>query len=164
MSNMAAENDIPEQTGNQESAEDKNDLADMLQELRILLQGTQVLTAFLIILPFSEGFSKIDQAEKAVYFTTFVCALFSLILFSAPAVHHRLQRPLMDRVRFKVFATRMMIVGLVPLSVALTLASQLVVSEVMGKVWAMYAAIFMGLMIGSVWWLLPLFLKSQKKM
>jgi hypothetical protein len=40
------------------------DLSDLLEELRILLQGTQVLTAFLIILPFQQGFPHIQPHER----------------------------------------------------------------------------------------------------
>jgi hypothetical protein len=90
----------------------------MLQELRILLQGAQVLTAFLIVLPFSEGFRRIQQVEKWVYVATFLCSLVSLVILSAPAAQHRLQRPLIDRVQFKQYATRLILIGLVPLSLA----------------------------------------------
>jgi hypothetical protein len=38
-------------------ASEEGSLNDMLQELRILLQGAQVLTAFLIVLPFNQGFA-----------------------------------------------------------------------------------------------------------
>jgi len=53
---------------------DEQDLNDLLQELRILLQGVQVLTAFLVILPFNQGFEKIEEIEKWVYLATFVCS------------------------------------------------------------------------------------------
>ncbi len=94
------------------------DLNDMLQELRIVLQGTQVMTAFLIILPFNEGFNKIDRYEQWVYLATFICSVTSLILFTAPAAHHRIVRPLKDREKFKRFATRMIIVGQIFVSLA----------------------------------------------
>src|SRR4051794_18927871 len=87
------------------------DLGDLLQELRILLQGAQVLTAFLIVLPFNQGFAEINESEKWVYLATFFCSICPLVLFTAPAAHHRLQRPLNDRAGFKQFATRMIIVG-----------------------------------------------------
>ena len=106
------------------------DLTDLLAELRVLLPGAQTLTAFLIILPFNGGFDQIRNEEKAVYLVTFVCSVLSLVLFTAPAAHHRLQRPLRDREGFKTTATRLIIAGLIPLSIALILATQLVISEV----------------------------------
>ena len=135
---------------------DETELDDMLQELRILLQGLQVLTAFLIILPFNEGFRDIDQVEKWVYMTTFLCALAGLIILSAPAAQHRLQRPLMDRVRFKNLATRMIIIGLIPSSIALVLATQLVVAQAVGLIESFVAAGLVGVLIAALWWVLPL--------
>lgn len=133
------------------------DLSDLLEELRILLPGSQVLTAFLIILPFNSGFDQIRDMEKVVYVVTFVCSLMSLILFTAPAAHHRLQRPLRDRIAFKNTATKLMIAGLVPLSTALVLAAQLVFSTVIGESWASWSitgALAIGLLM--LWWVFPL--------
>ena len=142
---------------------DKEDLNDLLQELRILLQGVQVLTAFLVILPFNQGFEKIEEIEKWVYLATFVCSVTGLVLFSAPAAHHRLARPLMDRVRFKEFATRMTIVGLVPSSLALVLATQLVVAQVLGNVQSLVVALIIAVLIGVFWWILPLAHKEKEQ-
>jgi hypothetical protein len=148
-----------QQSGNE--GHDENKLDDMLQELRILLQGLQVLTAFLIILPFNEGFRDIDHVEKWVYMTTFLCALAGLIILSAPAAQHRLQRPLMDRVRFKNLATRMIIIGLIPSSLALVLATQLVVAQAVGLIESFVAAGLVGVLIAVLWWVLPLAHKDK---
>src|SRR5215203_1583473 len=82
------------------------DLSDMLSELRILLPGAQMLTAFLIILPFNGGARQIIQGESQAFLATFFFALTSLVLLSAPAIQHRLMRPLISRERFKRLATR----------------------------------------------------------
>lgn len=132
------------------------DLSDLLQELRVLLQGVQVLTGFLIILPFSLGFEKMAPAEKWVYVATFACSLCSLILFSAPAAQHRLEWPLRDRAEFKRFATRIIIIGLVPLSLALVFATQLIVATALGATGGVVAALGAALVIALLWWLLPL--------
>ncbi len=77
---------------------DAGDLGDMHQELRILLPGAQVLTAFLIVLPFNQGFPEIRHSEKWIYLATFLCSIGSLVFLSSSAAHHRLERPLRDRV------------------------------------------------------------------
>jgi 4-hydroxybenzoate polyprenyltransferase len=141
-----------------------HDLSDLLQELRILLQGVQVLTAFLVILPFSEGFGRLDQFEKWVYLATFVSSLGGLVFISAPAAQHRLQRPLRseNRVRFKHFATQMIVVGLAMFSVALVMASQLVSNEVVGFWPSVVIAAIMAGLIGVVWWLIPMTAKVRR--
>lgn len=133
------------------------DLSDLLSELRVLLPGAQTLTAFLIILPFNGGFDRIRQGERYVYLATFLCALVSLVLFAAPAAQHRLQRPLLDRERFKHHANRLVVAGLVFLSVALCLATQFVLDEVLHVAWVSWgAAAAVALLISIIWWLIPL--------
>ena len=68
------------------------DLSDLNDELRVLLPGATTLTAFLIILPFNRGFDEVRDEQKMVYLITFLCTVLSLILFTAPAAHHRFQR------------------------------------------------------------------------
>ena len=132
------------------------DLTDLLGELRVLLPGTQTLTAFLIILPFNSGFSEIRDSEKVVYLTTFLCSVLALILFTTPAAQHRLQRPLRDREGFKNLATRFVVAGMVPLSIALVLASQLVLSEVVATRWVSWAvASGLAVIILLLWWIAP---------
>jgi drug/metabolite transporter (DMT)-like permease len=132
------------------------DLSDLLSELRILLPGAQTLTAFLIILPFNSGFGQISQNERYVYVATFLCALASLILFAAPAAWHRLLRPLRDREGFKTRATHSVIAGLATLSVALILATHLVLDAVLQQPALSWGgAIVVAGFIGAIWWLLP---------
>ena len=136
----------------------RSELDELLQEQRILLQGSQVLTAFLIILPFQQGFAKIDRGEKSIYLITFICALVSLILFAAPAAQHRLERRLRDRAHFKREATHTLIAGLAPLSLslALILVAKLIVGEVVDQRAGTITAAGVGLILGVLWWALPL--------
>jgi hypothetical protein len=138
-----------------EKGPEAGNLSDMLQELRVLLQGAQVLTGFLIILPFYQGFPALSSAQHAVYLATFCCALASLIIFSAPAAQHRLQWPLHDRAKFKEFSTRMIVFGMIPLSLALILATNLVVTQVLGESYGLIAAALIAIVIAGLWWLFP---------
>lgn len=137
------------------------DFSDMLSEQRILLPGAQMLTAFLIILPFNGGFRQIVHTEKLVFLATFVLALMSLVLLSAPAIQHRLMRPLNDRARFKRVATRQIVAGAFTLAIALILATNLVMSEVFGNLAGIVMAGAVALFVLCVWWLLPAYLKRM---
>lgn len=144
------------------SEHDEQSLNEMLQELRVLQQGSQILTGFLILLPFSEGFSKIASFEKWVYIVAFIGAIASLICFSAPAAQHRVRRPLRHRGRFKRLSTRIIIVGTIALSIALISTTQLVLNEVVGQPWSTVAAVIIACTIGVIWWLMPLTQKAKK--
>lgn len=135
--------------------EDDGDLTDMLNELRVLLPTAQLLSAFLITVPFASGFAAIVSAEKGVFLATFLLSVASLVLLSAPAVQHRLIRPLENRSRFKVLATRQIVLGSATLAMALVLATQLVLSAVLGHVVGNVAAGLIAGLILLLWWVLP---------
>ena len=137
------------------------DLSDMLSELRILLPGAQMLTAFLIILPFNGGARLVIESERYVFLVTFFFALTSLVLLSAPAIQHRLMRPLISKSRFKRMASRQIVAGSCALGCAFILGTNLVLSTVFGTVVGIIAAVAMAGLIGSVWMILPLYLKRK---
>lgn len=134
----------------------EGDLSDLLQELRVLLQGAQVLTGFLIVLPFSEGFARVSDGEKRVYIVLFMCVLASLVMFSAPAAQHRLLVPLSDRVGFKRDATRMVVAGMVPLSASMVLATHFVLDEVASRSIANVVSALVAALVLILWWLVPM--------
>jgi hypothetical protein len=132
------------------------DLTDLLNEIRLLLPGTLLLVAFLIALPFNSGYTRVSQFDNAVYVALFLCATGSLLLFAAPAAQHRLMSPLRDRAAFKRSVNRQVIIGLMPLSAAIILASYLVISHVLSTVAAAIVAGVVGLAIAMLWWVIPL--------
>lgn len=140
----------------EDSERGDGDLTDLLGELRVLLPGAQTLTAFLVILPFNGGFAEIREEEKIVYAITFICSVISLIIFTAPAAQHRMQRPLRDREEFKNLASRLIVIGLIPLSMAIVLSAQLVMSEVVvNRLLSWSIAAGLGLLIIALWWIMP---------
>jgi hypothetical protein len=153
----------PEERDNdtQSDERDDGDFSDMLSEMRILLPGAQMLSAFLIILPFNGGFAKIVHMEKLLFLATFLFALASLVLLSAPAIQHRLLRPLKDRARFKRIASRQIVAGAFALAIALVLGTDLVISEVFGATIGLLVAALMGLLILVAWWLMPVYLRRK---
>jgi hypothetical protein len=137
------------------------DFSDMLSELRILLPGAQMLTAFLIILPFSGGARQVVQGDRIVFLATFFFALISLVLLSAPAIQHRLMRPLNNRARFKRVATRQIVAGSFSLAFAFILGTKMVINEVFGAMASSIASAAMAMLILCVWCLLPMYLKRR---
>jgi hypothetical protein len=50
----------------------------------------QVLFAFLLVVPFSQGFSSVSMPQRYLYFATMLCTAVSGVLLLAPSSHHRL--------------------------------------------------------------------------
>lgn len=137
------------------------DLTDLLGELRVLLPAAQLLSGFLIAVPFAPGFSRLVGSEQHIFLATFIFSLISLVMLSGPAIQHRLIRPLRDREQFKVVAGRQMLAGALTLAIALVLVTQLVLSAVMGDTIGNIAAGALATLIAVTWWILPLWLRGR---
>ena len=138
-------------------------LADLLSELRVMLAGAQMLTAFLILLPFNGGFAQIVEVEKYVFLATFFLAVSSIVLLSAPAIQHRIMNPLPDRPAFKRMAIRHLVAGGATMALAFILATNLVMAQVFGTVAGVVAALVIAVLILCLWLLLPYSLKARSR-
>ena len=67
---------------------DRN-FADLLQELRVAQTGIQILFAFLLTLPFSNGFPKTTAFQKDVYVVALLAAAFAAAMIISPVAFHR---------------------------------------------------------------------------
>lgn len=67
---------------------DRN-FADLLQELRVAQTGVQILFAFLLTLPFSNGFPRTTALQKDIYIVALISAAGATALIIAPVAFHR---------------------------------------------------------------------------
>src|SRR3954454_9659686 len=95
------------------------ELIELLNELRVALPGVQVLFAFLLAVPFSQQFAKVNDFQRDVYFVTLALAALSSCFLIAPSSQHRLLFRMQDKERLLIRSNRYAVVGLVLLGVAL---------------------------------------------
>jgi len=81
---------VPAQPGESEAERLNRNFDDLLQELRVSQNGTQILFAFLLTVPFSNGYSKVSDFQQGVYFAALLLAALSAAMLIAPAVMHRI--------------------------------------------------------------------------
>jgi len=117
---------------------DRN-FAELLQELRVLFTGVQILLGFLLTLAFSPGFVGLDAFRHTVYVVTLLAAASSSALLIAPVALHRLlfqgghKRAL---VRVGHCAALSALVGLgLTLSAGLLLVLDITVGRVAARAW-----------------------------
>ena len=67
------------------------ELMELLQELRVILPGVQVLLAFLLTAPFQQRFADLPGSLRNAFFASIVCATLATALLIAPSAHHRLR-------------------------------------------------------------------------
>jgi hypothetical protein len=63
---------------------------ELLQELRVTQTGVQILTGFLLTLPFTARFASLDGMQTAIYLATIVGSVATTGLIVAPVAFHRL--------------------------------------------------------------------------
>jgi hypothetical protein len=64
-----------DRNGDPQTDEDRHEklnreLIELLHELRVAIPGVQVLFAFLLVVPFSQGFSSVTMPQQYVYYAT----------------------------------------------------------------------------------------------
>jgi SNF family Na+-dependent transporter len=137
------------------------ELIELLNELRVALPGVQVLFAFLLTLPFMQGFDRVTGADRHVYFASVVLAALSSAFLIAPSAHHRAR--FRDRAKEQVLkaASVYALVGLVLLSTAMATTLYVMTSAVYGAGPAAICAGAIGGFIVLFWFVVPLAYRSD---
>jgi len=132
------------------------ELIELLNELRVAMPGVQVLFAFLLIVPFSNGFPNMTPIQRNAYFVAFLCTAVATLLLIAPSVHHRLRFRDRDKEQLLQRANRLAIVGLGFLAVAMTAVVFVITDVLFDEPWpAGLAAVAAGAFAWT-WYAVPL--------
>jgi hypothetical protein len=102
---------------------DRN-LVELLQEVRVVQTGVQVLFAFLLTAALAARFPALSEFQKLTYFFTLLASGAAAILLIAPTAYHRVLFRLGDKEHLLIVANRLTLAGLV--SVALSIVGALV--------------------------------------
>ena len=135
--------------------------SSLLQELRVTQTGVQLLTGFLLTLPFQQRFTVLDGTMRTVYLITVACSIGSTVLLVAPVGMHRV---LFRRHRLDAIVSishGCAVAGLVLLGVALAGVAVVIFDTVMGRTGAWIAG---GCTLAAfivLWFLVPLSLRRR---
>jgi hypothetical protein len=139
------------------------ELIELLQELRIVIPGVQVLFAFLLTVPFNQGFSNLDSLQRGVFFATLLCTAAATALLIAPSAHHRLLfRQGVREQRLKM-GNLLAILGLVFLVPAMVGVVFVITDLIFGMTVALVVTVAMALLFSLLWFILPLPYRGNKK-
>ena len=111
---------------------DRN-LVELVAELRVVQTGVQVLFAFLLVVPFNQGFAKATDFERGTYFATLIATALAAACLIAPSAQHRVLFRFEDKQHLVFVANRLAIAGLVFLSFAMGGAVLLVTTKLFGE-------------------------------
>jgi Family of unknown function (DUF6328) len=133
----------------------------LLQELRVVQTGVQLLTGFLLTLPFQQRFDVLSHQMRMVYLATVGSSVSATVLLIAPVGIHRL---LFRRHRLQVLvsaAHRCAYAGLALLGLALTGVTVIIFVAVAGTTAGLIAGACALTLFTFFWWLLPLSLRTH---
>jgi Family of unknown function (DUF6328) len=100
--------------GRDETELERNDrnLVELLQEVRVVQTGVQILFGFLLTVAFQPKFEKLSSFQRADYFGTLVAAATTLIMLTAPTSWHRILFRQGDKEHLVEIANRFTVIGL----------------------------------------------------
>ena len=132
------------------------ELIELLNELRVALPGVQVLFAFLLILPFQQGFEQLGDLARLVYFAALVSSAVASALLIAPSVYHRLNFRRKNKERMVHDANQLVIAGAGFVGVGIVCVMFLITDVVYGLTPAVVVTFLIIVLYVALWAVLPL--------
>lgn len=126
----------------------------LLQELRVVLPGVQVLVAFLLTVPFSARFDDLDDLGVGLYLTALTTSVAATVCFVAPTVYHRTVGRT-SRSNRLVWAVRMTRIGLALMALSMLAAVLCVTRFVADDMTAVIITLGLTTLLVSSWLALP---------
>src|SRR3954469_763099 len=108
---------------------DRN-LVELLQEVRVVQTGVQVLFAFLLTAPLAARFSELTSFQRHDYFFTLLAAGAAAVLLIAPTAYHRILFRCGDKEYLVQVANRFTLAGLACVAVSM-LGALLLVTDLL---------------------------------
>ncbi|WP_308162491.1 MULTISPECIES: DUF6328 family protein [unclassified Microbacterium] len=134
---------------------------ELLQELRVMQTGTQILTGFLLALAFQPRFLDMDELQRNLYIVLVVFAATASILALAPVGIHRelfgrRQKPELVRIAGLIVRIALVVVGALTVGVT-TLIIDFTVNRTAGAVTLVSGAV----LVAALWIALPRFIRRD---
>jgi len=135
---------------------------DLLQELRVIQTGVQLLTGFLLTLPFQSRFEQLSAYQQNIYLATLAASVLATGFLIAPVSLHRfLFRRHARRVTVDV-AHRLAQIGMFLLAIAMVGVVLLIFDVVLGPTQGIVAAGTVAAVLLGLWVVLPLVIREQQ--
>jgi hypothetical protein len=151
-----ARRDEPDRPGETAAERADRNTIELLNELRVVGIGIQVMFGFLLTIPFDNRFTKLYTAQRGVYLVTVALAALSIALLVAPVAYHRLLFRRREKESLVRVTNVLAIAGLVSVGLAVSGAVLLVVSFVAPGAPAIVITAIAVLAFAGLWFALPL--------
>ncbi|MDO7866950.1 DUF6328 family protein [Nocardioides jiangxiensis] len=129
---------------------------ELLQELRVTQTGVQLLSGFLLTVPFSDRFKELDDVQLAAYVVVFCGSLLATSLLVAPVAFHRVLFRRRQRKLIVELANWCALGGLAVLGLVTSGILFLVIDLVAPRPAAVASLAFALVLFAVIWAVLPL--------
>jgi uncharacterized protein involved in cysteine biosynthesis len=148
----------PAGSGRDETEKERIDrnVIELLNELRVALPGVQVLFAFLLVLPFNQGFTSVTQFQKNVYLVTLLATALATVMLIAPSMHHRLQFREGNKAKILRDSNRLTVLGMSTMAIAMVGAVMLCTDYVFSSETMAWAVGIVTLAFLIIWYAIPI--------
>jgi hypothetical protein len=138
------------------------ELIELLNELRVALPGVQVLFGFLLTVPFSQGWSKVTDTERLVFFLTFLSTALATALLIAPSAQHRILWRAGDKEALLKRANVLAILGTMFLALSITGAVWVVTDFIYDQAPTAIVTAGVAGVFAWIWFVAPLIRRARK--
>lgn len=137
--------------------------SEILQELRVLQTGTQILTGFLLALAFQPAFADLGDGQRILYLVLIGLAASSAVIALAPVALHRLLFREGQKRQVVRYGHGAVILALIVVSALLTGVVAFVFEIVVGPPASWMAGVAMALLMLVLWAIVPLSIRMNRK-
>jgi hypothetical protein len=152
------ERDEQEQQQDKETKDERLDreMIELLNGLRVIIPGVQVLLAFLLTAPFNQRFQSLNGQEEGAYFVSLLSTAAATAFLIAPSTYHRILFRARDKEHLLRVGNILTLVGTLFLATGVITAVALVTSFLYdGRMTATVTAVAVAL-FALLWYGLPL--------
>ena len=134
------------------------ELIELLNEIRVALPGVQVLFAFLLVVPFQQGFTNVTDLTRLVYFAGLASSALSIAFLITPTTYHRinLRRGVDEKEEMFFTSSRLALIGTGFLAVGIGCSMFLIAGVLFGHLTAFVVTALTLVVIVMLWYVLPL--------
>lgn len=153
---------MPAQSGKQPTPATLNrNWNELLQELRVTQTGVQILTGFLLTVPFSARFGDLSSDQKVIYAVVLSGAVITTALVVAPVAIHRALFRRRRRLLIVETGDRLARVGLAFLAATVAGVLFLCLDLTLGRTVAFVGLVVTALILGGLWFIAPIWLDKR---
>ena len=147
--------------GRDETANERADRnwEELMQELRVMQTGTQVLSGFLLAVAFQPRFTELDELQRGLYILLVVLAGLATILALTPVGMHRVlfgqrRKPDLVNVASRIVKANLVVVGALSIGVV-----ALVIDFALNRTTAVIVLAVGAVVVAGLWAVLPILVR-----